>query len=121
MCVLYTVCTLYTVCEQTKLRCEEGELEIKLNVFTNEIRLKDNFQSGTAQRQQPNLINISKTRGNANRCHLLLTTYPNFQAFKFFFPAASLISTAAKLFTSKVLVVFYLFLLGWLSSFFPFL
>ena len=29
---------LYTVCEQTKLRCEKGELKIKLNVFTNKIR-----------------------------------------------------------------------------------
>ena len=32
------VCILYTVCEQTKLRCEKGQLKIKLNVSTNKIR-----------------------------------------------------------------------------------
>ena len=41
----------------TKLCCEKGELKIKLSVFTNKIRdlIKDDFQSGTAQPQQPNV------------------------------------------------------------------
>ena len=49
------MCVLYTVCKQTKLRCEKGELKIKLNVFTTKIRLEDDFQFGTAQSQHPNV------------------------------------------------------------------
>ena len=94
----------------TKLRCEKGELKIKLNFFTNKIRdLK--MISSPVLRSLSNLmfINIYKTRGNANRCYSLQPHTLTFRAFKFFFPAASLISTAAKLFTSKVLLGFFSF------------
>ena len=94
----------------TKLRCEKGELKIKLNVFTNKIcDLK--MISSPVLHSLSNLmfINIYKTRGNANRCYSLQPHTLTFRPFKFFFPAASLISTAAKLFTSKVLLLFFSF------------
>ena len=96
----------------TNLRCEKGELKIKLNVFTNKIRdLK--MISSRVLRSLSNImfINIYNTRGNANRCYSLQPHTLTFRPFKFFFPAASLISKAAKLFTSKVLLVFFSFYL----------
>ena len=34
------MCVRYTVCEETKLRCEKGELKLKWNVFPIKIDLR---------------------------------------------------------------------------------
>ena len=55
------MCVRYTVCEQTKLRCEEGELKIKLNVFTNKNRLKMISRPVLRRRSTLMFINIYRT------------------------------------------------------------